>query len=122
MGGVQDGLCCCKYQLVLSPGAWLVLLIHALYSKGKKIYFCPIENLDPASCLYWKVKYARNELCVHLRSSSPLCSWVDALGGFKLTKHRHAPACSAAETSLPQPEHGLRTHHTLLQSEFKDVL
>lgn len=38
---------------------------------------------------------------------------LDALGGFKLTKHRHAPACSAAETSLPQPEHGLRTHHRL---------
>lgn len=48
-------------------------------------------------------------------SGAPLLSVAgsDALGGFKLTKHRHAPACSAAETSLPQPEHGLRTHNRL---------
>lgn len=49
---------------------WLVLLSHTLCSKGKKRYFCPIGNLDLVSCLYWKVKYARNEHCVHLRSSS----------------------------------------------------
>lgn len=43
-----------------------------------------------------------------------------ALGGLKLTAGREstgmllpAPACFPAKTSLPQPEHGLRSHHRL---------
>lgn len=88
-------------------------------ARERKGIFVLLKNLDPASCLYWKVKCVRNEHSIHLRNSSLLTD-QGALAGVKLTARWEstgmllpAPACFTAETSLPQPEHGLRSRHRL---------
>lgn len=53
-------------------------------ARERKGIFVLLKNLDPASCLYWKVKCVRNEHSVHLGNSSLLAD-RGALAGVKLT-------------------------------------